>query len=213
MKTVAVLHTVPATVPMMKSMIRERYGEVNVVDWMDDSILPMLAEDPEKIPYVLEKLLTYAKFAERQGADLVLDACSSVGEIKDYAEGKLGIPLLRIDDPVTDYLAAHFKKIAVLATQPTTLRPSAALMMRKGPELEIVSRLVEGAAAAAAAGDQDRHDRLIADAVLEVMETGDAVFLAQASMAAAMRLVPEELQARVFTSPGFMIEELGKYLP
>ena len=51
MRTIAMLHTARATVPMMTAMIEGKYPEVKVSNWLDDSILPALTEDENNIEY------------------------------------------------------------------------------------------------------------------------------------------------------------------
>src|SRR5690606_19092122 len=75
----------------------------------------------------------------------------------------------------------------VLATLDATLGPTTRLVeaaaARAGAAVSVTSHVVEGAATARSAGDQARHDALIADAV-QAAGDADAIVLAQASMAA-----------------------------
>ena len=212
MKTVAVLHTARATVPMITAMIEENYPGVKVWNWLDDSILAMMLEDENSMEYAYEKMLSYAQLARKQGADLIFNACSTMGAFQDYARDKLDIPVLRIDDPVTDLLCEKYESVGMLATLGTTLGPSAALLQRKKPELKLDYKVVEGAWDAGLRGDKAAQDAMIAAAVEEYLETYEAVFLAQASMAGAAALLPEEKRQRVYTSPQLAIEALAKYL-
>lgn len=212
MRKIAILHTAKATVPMLNKLINQNFQEVVIFDWLDDSILPMLMEDSSTLEYAFEKLLSYSRFAERQGAELILNACSSVGEFKDYAKGRLSIPVLRIDDMVTDVLADKYHKIGVLATLGTTLRPSTELLKKKAKNMDISAEIVSGAYEAALSGKQQEHDNLIAAAVMRILREKEAVFLAQASMAAALHLVPEEFHGRVYTSTEYVMNELKQYL-
>ncbi len=212
MKTVAVLHTARATVPMLTGMIEQAYPGVTVYNWLDDSILPMLMEDGMKIGYIYEKMLFYGKAAQDQGAAVILNACSSVGEFQDYAAGRLEIPVIRIDDAVTDLLASRCHSVGVLATLETTLRPSAAILKRKNVSMDLDFQVVEGAWAAGLSGDKKGQNRLIAAAMEAFLKEKEAVFLAQASMAEAAGLLREELRGRVYTSPVYAVDSLGKYL-
>lgn len=212
MKIIGVLHTARSTVPMLTEMIGSTYPEVKVYNWLDDSILPMLMEDGGKMDYVYEKLLFYGRAAQRQGAEVVLNACSSVGEFQEYAAGRLEIPVVRIDDAVTDLLAERYQSVGVLATLETTLRPSAAILKKKKENIDLSFQVVEGAWAAGLSGDKEKQNRLIAEAIEAFLDKKEAVFLAQASMAEAAGLLREELKARVYTSPGYAVASLGRYL-
>lgn len=212
MNKIAILHTAKSTVPMFDLLMRAQFPAATVQNWLDDSILPMLMEDSTSLAYAFEKLLVYAQYAQRQGAALILGACSSVGEFQAYATGKLAVPFIRIDDPVTDILAAQYSRVAVLATLETTLQPSTALLRRKNAAMQVLPRKIPGAYEAALAGEKQAHDRMIADAVQEALGESEAVLLAQASMADALQLVPPVQQGRVYTSTRYVMERLKAYL-
>lgn len=212
MKIIAVLHTARSTVPMLTRMIESTYPDGTVYNWLDDSILPMLMEDPGRIGYIYEKMLFYGQCAQRQGARVILNACSSVGEFQEYAAGRLDIPVVRIDDAVTDLLAGRYQSVGVLATLETTLKPSAAVLKKKKESMDLSFQVVEGAWAAGLAGDREKQNRLIAEAIGDFLGEKEAVFLAQASMAEAAGLLEEKLRSRVYTSPELAVASLKKYL-
>ena len=207
----ALFHTAHATVPVMRSLITAAYGPVPMMNWVDDSILPMLTEDPSKLEYCFEKMLTYARYAEEQGAAFFLNACSSVGEFRDYAEGKLGIPVVRIDDAVSDEILRKRTSVTVLATLGTTLRPSCGVFLNKKPEFPLRSVLVEGAWEAGLSGDTRRQNELIAGAIEKALLESDAVFLAQASMAGAAAGFSGERKERIYTSPELCVASLAPF--
>ncbi|WP_343210648.1 aspartate/glutamate racemase family protein [Anaerolentibacter hominis] len=209
MGKIAILHTTPATIAPLNTMIKNRCPDIQIYNFIDDSILPMLKEDIATLDYAFEKLLCYAQFAQRQGVQLILSACSSVGDFADYASGKLSVPLIRIDDAVSDTAVKMGKKVAVLATLPTTLNPSSNLIRRKGNgEAEVTPVLVEGAYEALQAGDKAEHDRLIAEAAGKAAKEQDVVYLAQASMADAAAMLPEEMQKKVLFSTGPAVDQV-----
>lgn len=201
MGKIAILHTTPATLAPLNALIKERCDGVSIENFVDDSILPMLIEDAGTLAYAFEKLLCYASFAQKQHAQMVLCACSSVGGFKDYANGKIGIPVVRIDDAVSDIAVQRGKKIAVLATLPTTLEPSCELLRGKGGAATVITpALVKNAYDALKSGDRPKHDALIRDAAEEFCKENDIVFLAQASMAEAVKGMPSHLAEKVLSS-------------
>lgn len=208
MNKIAVLHTTPATVPVFQKLIGDEIPEATVENFVDDSILPMLMADGESLGYAFEKLLCYAKFAERQGAAVILSACSSVGEFVPWAQPQLQVPLLRIDDPAAALAVKRGRKIAVLATLPTTLAPSCRLLSEKKADVEVVPMLVEDAYEALRAGDSARHDALIAKAACEAAERCDIIFLAQASMARAAQTTAQHVQQKILYSTRPAVEAL-----
>ena len=200
MGTIAIIHTTSATLKPLNDMIGQACPGAEIINFVDDSILPMLLKDSSCMPFVYEKLLAYALFAQKQGVDLILSACSSVGEFQKFAAGKLQVPLVRIDDPVSDIAVTQGRKIAVLATLKTTLEPSCNLLKEKSPDCQVIPVLVEGAYEMLKAGNKDRHDSMIAQTVKQYMDECDVVYLAQASMANALQGLSDGEKERVLAS-------------
>lgn len=111
-------------------------------------------------------------------------------------------------------------RIAVLATNTATLGPTTRLIEReaaaRGVDATVTASVVEGAAAARAAGDQAGHDRLIADAVraaadpAQGADRASVLVLAQASMAAAAESAGVDIP--VLTSPAGGVARLAEAL-
>ena len=80
--TIAVLNTVYQTVPMMKNSILEYLPNANVINFVDDSILPMIKEDPSTMEYSYEKFLMFAKIAEKQNASIIVNAARPLEALK-----------------------------------------------------------------------------------------------------------------------------------
>ena len=212
MGKIAILHTTPATIGPLDRQIREKCPDVVIENFVDDSILPALQKDMSYLPYCFEKMLCMAQFAQRQGNEILLCACSSVGEFIPWAETKLNMKLVRIDDPVTDYISENYRRITVMATMPTTLRPSCDNIRRKlqGKDAEIQTVLLEGAFEALQNGDQEKHDALITQAIASACSSSDIVFLAQASMARAAACLDPEAQKKVITSVPMCMDRVAE---
>ena len=82
----AIIHTTPATIEPLKALASEMLPDYEVVNFVDDSILPQLARNGGDIREVEERWTSYARFAEQGGADVILSACSSVGELAARAQ-------------------------------------------------------------------------------------------------------------------------------
>ena len=86
-------------------------------------------------------------------------------------------------------------RIGVIATLPTTLEPTRALIEARaaaqGREVQTVSHLCDGAFQAVSSGDTETHDRIVREGLLALMDQVDVIVLAQASMARVVdTLVP-----------------------
>ncbi|MBS4960446.1 MAG: hypothetical protein KHZ62_06480 [Clostridiales bacterium] len=207
--TIAVLHTTAATLPMMKKNILDALPNAKIINFVDDSILGLIAQDERNLTYCLEKVLCYAQFAERQHVDIIINACSTIGAFSTYATGKLHTPLIRIDDAVTNAVCDNANHIAILATAKTTLTPSTDLVNSKVSENAKVDTLwLEEAALLNASGDKISHDKYIAAKINAIADEYDSIFLAQASMADSLEYVDQNKKAKVYTSIPYAIRQL-----
>jgi hypothetical protein len=210
--TVTVIHTSPATVELFGRLLAEQLPEARIVNMLDDSVLPQLRDNGGDITPIGLRWAQYALIARDNGATVILNACSSIGELCAPVEKALGIPVIRVDAAMAAKAVETANVVAVAATLDSTLRPTTDLLLvaarRRGREVEVVAILIEGAYAALIAGDREGHDRLVADALAQATAYADTVVLAQASMARVLpRLTPEQ-QARCLTSPPLAVQSV-----
>lgn len=204
---VGLLHTVPGLAPVFDARVRETLPEAEALHLVHAGALQRaLAGSPDLHDQVRSTLGALAAL----GCEAILVTCSSLGDVVDELGPGLPVPVLRVDVPMAAEAARTAAglgpgcRIVVLATQPSTLGPSARLVAEAAagfPEAATVVEavLVEGAAPALAAGDPAEHDRLLRAAADAVRGRADVVVLAQASMAAALEGV--DLGLPVLTSP------------
>lgn len=216
MAKIALIHTTPVTVEPLKKLIKEKEPEIEIINIVDDSILPELINNQADISLVEARVKYYIKTAAEQGADLVMSACSSIGEIFDQENEKYEIPILRIDSAMAEKSVENAEKIGVAATLETTLKPSIELIQKKAAvrnkEVEIKTVLADSAYQELMAGNQAGHDRLLAEKLKELSAEVDIVVLAQASMARVVRVLPQKIQSKFLTSPELGIQKALEYL-
>ncbi len=219
MSKLAILHTTQATLTPLKELADELLPGVELMNILDDSILPQLAENGGDLEAVTPRWLQYAFCAEASGANAILCACSSVGELAEFAGPKLDVPVLRIDEPMAEKAVARAVQsgfIGVAATLETTLAPTTRLIERKagdaGRQVQIESLLIQGAFECLRAGDQEGHDALLLSALQELAGRVEIVVLAQASMARVLPKLPEGLRGLFLTSPRSGIKRAGEII-
>ncbi|MFD1676627.1 aspartate/glutamate racemase family protein [Alicyclobacillus fodiniaquatilis] len=203
--TLFIIHTTPVTVASLNELAKEMMPTTRVFNIVDDSILPQLQQNGADLTEIEERWFFYAQTAAKQGADCVLSACSSVGELADRAQAQLPIPVLRIDSAMAEKALTFGPRIGVAATLATTLGPTTRLLeqsaARSGREVTIHPVLVDEAYRQLQKGDVDAHDRVLLDALFALRAQVDVVVLAQASMARAVANLPAHEQAYYLTSP------------
>lgn len=214
MAKIAIIHTTPVTVESLQNLIKEKDPELEVINIVDDSILPELINNKADLSLVEDRVRYYIKTAVEQGSDLVLSACSSIGEIFEEENQKYEIPVMRIDSAMAEKAVENAAKIGVAATLETTLKPSTELIKKKALVLnkdpEIKTALVDSAYQKLMAGDQKAHDALLAEKLKELAAEVEIVVLAQASMARAVSVLPAKIQSQFLTSPELGINNAVK---
>lgn len=205
MPELAIIHTASATIEPLKALATEIIPGVTVVNFVDDSILPQLRDNGGDVRAVSNRLVHYAMFAEQVGAQVILEACSSVGEVVAEMQQHVRIPVIRIDEPMAELAVQRGSRIGVAATLATTLDPTLRLLRQKAAqaqrEVEFLPRLVDSAFQKLITGDPEGHDQDLAAALNELAAQADVIVLAQASMARVVPRLPRDQQARFLTSP------------
>ncbi len=216
MSKIAIIHTTPVTVDSLKELVNEIIPGTDVINIVDDSILPQLLDNNGDLNIVEERITKYIRITEELNADLIMSACSSVGEIFDKVNSKISVPVTRIDDAMAELAVNSGNKIGVAATLETTLKPTLDLLKKKaleaGKEIEFKTELVSSAYEKLMAGDKDGHDQILAERLQELVNGVEIVVLAQASMARVVNSLASEERDKFLTSPRLGISRVKSLL-
>ncbi|MGI5908054.1 MAG: aspartate/glutamate racemase family protein [Christensenellales bacterium] len=204
-KKVVVIHTSFVSVDDLKRLFEEFVPEAAVRHIVDDSLLPEVLLNGGLTKSVIRRFCAYALEAEAMGADIIFNQCSSVGEAVDVARRIIGVPILKVDEPMAEEAVRIGGQISVVATVASTLGPSIRLIERTaekaGKNVEIKPCLVKGAFDILYyQGDKETHNRMVLDMIRSEAPECDAIVLAQGSM---ICLLPQiaDIQTPVLTSP------------
>ena len=216
-KKLGLIHTSATLVPVFAALCKEKLPGVEVFNIADDSLVKGIREAGSLTATIARRVAGYLESAELAGADYIMVTCSSIGPAVEAGAKLIGVPVLRVDQPMADKAVAAGRKIGVIATLSTTLEPTADLIQRRaaaaGNQIELTSRLVEGAFEALMAGDGATHDAKVATALKELSEQVDVIVLAQASMARVVdALASEDRRVPILASPGIAVDYLAGIL-
>ncbi len=216
-KTLGLVHTSATLVPVFQQLCNQYLPNVQVFNIVDDSLIKNTIKRGELTPDTARRVVNYAGSAEAAGADLILFTCSSIGAAVETAATLTKVPVLRVDQPMADKAVQMGNKVGVLATLPTTLAPTTDLVKRRaavaGKEVQVISKLCEGAFDALMSGDAAKHDTMVAAALKELSSQVDVIVLAQASMARVVdTLDAADKKIPVLASPAIAIEHLASIL-
>lgn len=189
-KKLYLIHTVNQFMDMIFNPFAKPFAEENpdieIYNIMDDSLLKDTLAAGHITNAVASRILKYTYAAAEAGADCVMVTCTSVNAAAQYARQFSPVPVFNIDEPVARMTVENGRKIGVLATLPTSPKGTVRLLnqeaARTGKEIEIVTKVAEGAFDALVAGDVTKHDEMVTKALFELAREVDTITFAQISM-------------------------------
>jgi Asp/Glu/hydantoin racemase len=217
MSKVAVLHTSLVFIsvdPVITDLLNEELPDAEVAHFVDSDVLSTVMREGSVSESSTSRMVHLAQAAEAAGADVILSACSSLGPAVDVAAAQVGVPVVKIDSAMAAAAARAGDRIGVLATVPTTLGPTAALVRQKGAEegkvVTIETRLAEGAFGALMSADRAGHDAMVLAAARDLARQVDVIVLAQASMWRMAPALEEATGKPVLSSPRLGVAEVAR---
>lgn len=207
------IHTLPSLVKPFNKHVKELLPEdVEVNHIADEILLKVVLAQGGLSPFIHQRVAEHVVAAQTAGADVVQVTCSSISPCVDSASPMVGIPVLKIDEPMVDKAISLGTRIGIAATAPTTLKPTTDLVYTQSDaidkQVKVDSVLCEGAYDALfSSGDRETHDRIVTETILQLMTRNDVVLLAQASMARVADSIPDEEKiVPILSSPRLAIE-------
>ncbi|HIT89936.1 MAG TPA: Asp/Glu/hydantoin racemase [Candidatus Merdenecus merdavium] len=199
--------TTPELIELVHQEVIKQLGkQIELISYEDSSILDEIRKHGYVTTAPAARLISMFMEAAKDGADAILNICSSVGEVADCAQdiGKyIGVPIVRIDEEMCREAVRCGVRIGVMATLPTTLEPTKNTLKRVSRELnkkvELVDSLVDGAFGL----DQDLFRSLLLEHAKEIKDDIDVLLLCQGSMAYCEEYLEEIIGIPVLSSPRF----------
>lgn len=216
MKKVYIIHTSLVSHAELNALFAELVPDAKVHNIVDDSLLHDVMQNGGITPKVVSRMCAYVQAAAANGADLIFNQCSSVGEAADIAAKLVSIPVLKVDAAMAEKAVELGTKIGIVATVRSTMRPSCNLVRSKaaeaGKQIDVVEYLVDGALdVLMKEKNREKHNAMVLEAVRKAEAECDVVVLAQGSMTV---LLPElqDVKKPVLTSPRLGVDRARKLL-
>lgn len=212
----AFVHTSHVLIPLFSKLASEIIPEVEVFHTTDESLIRNTIAAQHLTKATIRRLVQAVGSAHEGGASAVMVTCSSIGQGVDVARQLFDFPVFRIDEAMAQTAVETGKRIGVAATLRTTLDPTIRLIERTAARedryVDVVPSLAEGAFEAVLAGDTERHDALLVEALHALLQRVDVVVLAQASMARVIPRVQLTGGPPILTSPELALRSARKVL-
>jgi Asp/Glu/hydantoin racemase len=214
--SIVAIYTGHGVVDAVRAECKAALGEASLANIVDDSLLRDVRDAGGLTPAVSRRLVQYFMVARDMGADVILNTCSSVGEVIPGARALLDVPIVRIDEPMARLAVERATRIGVLATLPTTLGPTVRLVRSSAAELGCAVTVEEGLAAGAydalVAGKPEEHDRLLLETASRLGPRVEILVLAQASMARIASRLEQAAGLPVLSSIRPAVAEIARLL-
>ena len=215
-KSIAIVETSTVSYTDLKALCQQIIPEVTVHQIIDDSLIREVNANCGPTAAVKRRMYAYYQAAASLGVDLILNQCSSVGEVAEEMKQFIDIPIVKIDEAMARKAVSLGKRIAVIATVKSTVGPSVRLvesMAREaGTEITLNQYLVDGAMMMLIEkGDVEGHNKMVIGTVEKAAEENDVIVLAQGSMIVLAPLLGH-IQKPVLTSPKLAIEYVKELL-
>ena len=200
-----------STTPELIELVEKEVGDVlpretEVASYQDPSLLAEVRDAGYVTAPPAARLVGMYMTAVSEGADAILNLCSSVGEVADAAQDiarYTGIPIVRVDEEMCREAVRQGKRIGVMATLPTTLNPTKNTILRVAREMnrqvELVDALVDGGFGL----DQEQFKALMSEYAGTIAGKVDVILFAQGSMAYCEEYIHEKYGKVVLSSPRF----------
>ena len=131
-KTVVAIYTGKGLAEPFEALFSKSLPQVRLVNIIDDSLIQDVIRAGGVPPSVAWRLIQYYGIAQSMRADLIVNTCSSVGDVVETGRKLVDVPIVRIDEPMADEAVRSSRNIAVLANLRTTLEPTMRLLEATG---------------------------------------------------------------------------------
>lgn len=215
-KRIFLIHATRIAIEPINAAFARSWPEAQCFDLWDDSLSRDAGTAGGTTPGLDKRIEDLADHAFRAEADAVLFTCSAFSSAIEACQRRHERPVLKPNEAMVQQALAQGGRIAAL----TTFGPAGAAIVsdfevearRLGQSVDITPILCEGALAALHAGDQGRHDALIAEAVGRLRGDYQVLCFAQFSMTSAQDASELAWGSTVLTTPETAVIKLRKLL-
>jgi Asp/Glu/hydantoin racemase len=200
---IVLVHAYLPSMAPIDTAFRQAWPEADVRNLLDETIYADVGVDG-RLPRVMnERIESLFNHCILSGAHGIVFTGATFGPAVDHARAHISIPVLKAEEAMTEQAVQAGKRILVVCTAARSLpilRNSLdAAAEQAGVSPHIDELAIKGAKDAIVRGDNETHDRLIAEQVAPLAGGYDVVLFGQVSMIPARDRLPEAAARRVLT--------------
>jgi hypothetical protein len=212
--TVALIHATPAAMGPARTAFAERFPHARLWNLLDDLLISQADEAGSITPPLRRRMERLIEHALDGGADGVLLTCSMYGPVAhDVPSGDR--PVLASDDALFARVVEHRpERVAVLGPLRAGVDDTVTRLRRYLDDgaVTVEGTVVEGAAAAAGAGNLPLLEERLLRAAREAEQSADVIVLGQFSITPAAPAVAAALSVPVLSPPHLAADVLRSRL-
>lgn len=214
---IGLVHALYGSIVPIERAFRASWPEATLASLYDQSLYLEFDRAGRTTAYIERRIETLLRLSVEAGSGAILFTGSLFGAPVRAVAADLPVPVLTAYEAMIEdaFATAARPRLGLVATVQGTID-----MMRADIEshardnattVEVDCRLAEGAMEALQAGDQARHDALVADTA-SALAGADAILLGQFSMAPVAERLGQAGIGPVLTSPGSAVAKLRRLL-
>ena len=212
---IAVMNATKVSIEPVDQAAKE-YPDLEVFHFMDEGMSWLGKKEGKISEKNLSRMINLIHSAEELGVDGILLSCTIFSPYIDQLRLCADLPLVAADIGVFEKAAHNYHKIGAIVSFAPTMKSVAWVVDRCRrlirPDFDVELKLAEGAFDAAAAGNEEEHNRIIYETATQFKDK-EAIVLSQMSQIRALPLF-DNYPIPVLTSPsvslGMLIEEISK---
>ena len=186
------------------------YPDLEIIHLMDEGMSWLGKHEGRISGKNLSRMISLIHSAEELGVDGILLSCTIFSPFIDQLRLCTDLPLTAADIGVFEKAAALYRKIGAIVSFAPTMESVAWVVERcrdkVRQDFDVEIRFAEGAFDAAAAGDDDEHNRIIYETANQ-FKNKEAIVLSQMSQVRSLPLF-RDYPVPVLTSPSVSLELL-----
>lgn len=213
MPRIALIHATAVAVDPITAAFSELWPDAEVANILEDSLSVDRAKSVDLSPEMMVRIAALGRYATGTGCDGVLYTCSAFGPAIEAFADDASVPVMKPNEAMFEAALAIGNRTGMIYTFEAS-RDSMEQEFREAaetlnPAATIISVVAPGAMDVLRTGDADTHNRLVADAALELGEV-DAIILAQFSTSRAADAVRSRTDIPVLTSPDAAVQKMKR---
>lgn len=210
---IALIHATRVAIDPIEAAARQLWPEAETITILEEGLSIDRSKQRRLSNDLERRIIDLSRYAEAADADAVLFTCSAFGPAIDRANDEVSIPIMKPNEAMFDEAFNHGDRVAMIYTFP----PAAESMeeefreaaTERGSAAQVTSWFCDGALEAKRSGNDDLHDRLVAETAATI-EGANVILLAQFSMAGAAGKVRKKTSIPVLTSPEAAMNEIRR---